>query len=231
MSDNPSENIDRAEDLISKADSLSKEGKRKEAIQNLSKAISFNPTDPSIYMLRGVQYRELGESEKAIDDYSEAIKLDKEKHFSAFLYYCRGLTFERTYKYDKAISDYNCAIEIKSDDIRSYKGRAYCHRKLKHYEEAYKDCRKIIKLSPEDFFSRKERATVILLWLGSGGITGEADMEVAIKLAISDCDIAIKLNPNSGEIYCMRGTALKILSENDLAENDFMKAKNLGYEL
>ena len=67
--------------------------------------------DFEIYYGRGLAYYKMGQYDKAISDYTEAIKL-KPKH--ADIYYSRGLASYKMGQFEEAISDFTEAIKLKS---------------------------------------------------------------------------------------------------------------------
>lgn len=50
------------------------------------------------------------------------------------------------------------------------------------------------------------------------------------KSSLEDCHSALKLNQNEAGIYQLRGLCYKNLGDNEKAESDFAKAKELGLE-
>jgi tetratricopeptide (TPR) repeat protein len=66
------------------------------------------------YYDRGILYIERNDYDKAIEDYSNAIKLDFCHLYAA--YYNRGLAYFRKNLYDAALNDLNTALSLKPDD-------------------------------------------------------------------------------------------------------------------
>ena len=65
-----------------------------------------------------------GETGPAIQDFSQAIKLDPK---NAAALYSRGLTYSNDGQWDRAIQDYDEAIKLNPNDVRalSNRGNAY----------------------------------------------------------------------------------------------------------
>ena len=63
-----------------------------------------------------------GEFDKAIADYTQAIRLDPENDV---LYFNRALAWGRKESFKNAIADFNEAIRLDSDDNLAYNGRAW----------------------------------------------------------------------------------------------------------
>lgn len=64
--------------LLDRADSLSKLGMHKEAIQDLTNVISTEPLYVKTYLLRAYEYETLGQLKNALADYESALSLDKQ---------------------------------------------------------------------------------------------------------------------------------------------------------
>ena len=86
-----------------------------------------------LYNNSGFSYAELGEHEKAIEDYSKAIELNPK---NAAVYNNRGISYRKLEEYKKAIEDYSKAIELEPGDADAYYNRAYSYRKLGEHEKA-----------------------------------------------------------------------------------------------
>src|SRR5919199_4295894 len=69
---------------------------------------------------RGNAYRYRGDTERAIADYSEAIRL---KLDYALVFYNRGDAYANKSKYDHAIADFSEAIRLKPDDASAFNSR------------------------------------------------------------------------------------------------------------
>jgi len=88
------------------------------------------------YYNRGVAYAELGEYDRAIEDYNKAIKLNKEY---AEAYYNRGVAYVVLGKYNRAIEDFNKAIELNLDDAEAYYNRGVAYAELGEHNRARED--------------------------------------------------------------------------------------------
>ena len=108
----------------------------KEYIKLYTVSLTFNPKIVEDYINRGNAYNYISEHDKAIADYSEAIKL---KLNYAKAYYHRGVAYCKNREYDKAIKDYNEVIKREPDYAEAYgaRGEAWLH--LKEWEKARAD--------------------------------------------------------------------------------------------
>ena len=96
---------------------------------------------------RGLAYKSKGQWNRAIADFSEAIRL-KPDFVTAFnnrgnIYYGKG-------QFDRAIKDYDKAIRLKPDLAEAFSNRGNVYRKKGQFDRAIKDYDKAIHLKPED---------------------------------------------------------------------------------
>jgi len=163
------------------------------------------------YSNRGLAYAELGEHDRAIEDYDKAIELNKEY---AEAYYNRGLAYAKLGKYDKAIEDFNKAIELNKEYAKAYNNRGIAYAKQQKYNEAIKDYNEAIELNPdlaEAYYNR--------------GLAYAEQQKY--NEAIKDYDKAIKLNKDYAEAYGNRGFVYARLGKHERAREDMLRAGNL----
>jgi tetratricopeptide (TPR) repeat protein len=82
----------------------------------------------SAFSDRGVIYHEKGDYDRAIADYTEAIRLDP-KYSNAF--YNRGYAYEKKGDYDRAIADYTEAIRLVPGNALAFCDRGRAKRTIK----------------------------------------------------------------------------------------------------
>jgi tetratricopeptide (TPR) repeat protein len=116
---------------------LFEQGQFEEAIEELSAGIRIVPdASATVYAARGFSYCKLGEYEKAIADFDEAIRLDPE-YFTA--YNRRGNLYIVLGDYDRAIEDLNESIRINPQNPEAYAFRALAYTYLYMDEKAQQD--------------------------------------------------------------------------------------------
>jgi tetratricopeptide (TPR) repeat protein len=87
-----------------------------------------NPGMSEEHVERGEEFAKEGQYDKAIREFTEAIRLDPK---NADAYHQRGLAYDQTKDYDKAISDFTEAVRLEageSDHLRA-RGAVYEHKK------------------------------------------------------------------------------------------------------
>jgi tetratricopeptide (TPR) repeat protein len=146
----------------------------------------------ALYDNRGIRYAKKGEADRAIADYSEAIRLDPR---NATAYYNRGKVWRAKGDYDRAIADAGEAIKLTPNDADAWNNRCYA-RALANRElpAALADCNQALQLSPSDVGTLDTRGLVYLR-------LGRFDA------AIADYDAVLKRYPTVPESLYGRGLA------------------------
>lgn len=204
---------EKADEAIDKALALDKRGDFKGALKILNEAIKLYPDNQFVLVNRGNIYNDrLRDYEKAIADYNKTIELNPK--FS-WPYLNRAIAYGRLKRWEEAIVDYGRAIELDANYASAYNGRAwsYCH--IGKFEEALTDANKALELKPNEanFFDTRAGAYVGLK---------------RYEKALADMDKAIKLSPE-GWLYHNRGEIYRLMGDEAKAQDDFAKARKLGY--
>jgi hypothetical protein len=134
-------------------------------IAQYNEAIQRNPGDANAYYMRGVRYDELGDPDKAVADYSEAIRLKDVRAYSN-----RAAAYQKKHEYDKAIADYTAVIEgprgpgpgnilVRAGvDAKAYYGRGTCYDAKGETDKAVADYKEVaqrdLKLLNDDLRKR-----------------------------------------------------------------------------
>ena len=95
---------------------------------------------------RGLAYSNKSEYDKAIKDYTEAIRLDPEL---AMAYGNRGLAYAKKGEYDKSIEDCTVAIRLDSRLPIPYLARSTAYASKGDHDQVIKDCTEAIRLKPD----------------------------------------------------------------------------------
>jgi tetratricopeptide (TPR) repeat protein len=124
-----------------------------QALAFFTRELMQNPT-ATAYNTRGTIWNERGEHDRAIEDFSEAIRLDPEvKQF----YNNRGVAWDDKAHYEEAIDDYDRAIELDPRYSLAFNNRGNAWSALADYSRAIADYSEAIRLDPKDssaFFNR-----------------------------------------------------------------------------
>jgi tetratricopeptide (TPR) repeat protein/S1-C subfamily serine protease len=186
---------------------LTKLQRHAEALVAIRKAIRLAPR-AAFYYHRGYTYSSLQQYEKAISDYTQAIKINS-KFTSA--YSSRGIAYSSLQQYEKAISDYTQAIKINPKDALIYEVRGIAYSSLQQYKKAILDYTQAIKINPKDalaFFKRGANYSSLKQY----------------ENAVLDYTQAIKINPKDTVFYMGRGAAYLPLRQYEKAILDYTQA-------
>lgn len=80
-----------------------------------------------------------GEWQKAVDEYTQAIKCNDKHQQLATFYKNRAAAYLKLERYDNAVNDCDKALEMEPNDPKSLFRRAQAKEGLNRYEEAYRD--------------------------------------------------------------------------------------------
>uniref|UniRef100_A0A8C3U500 Protein unc-45 homolog B n=1 Tax=Catharus ustulatus TaxID=91951 RepID=A0A8C3U500_CATUS len=106
--------------------------------------------DPIQLKEEGNKYFQASDYEKALQSYTQAIKLNKDKALQAVLYRNRAACFLKKEQYAKAASDASRAIDINASDIKALYRRSQALEKLGKLDQAFKDAQKCATLEPHN---------------------------------------------------------------------------------
>jgi tetratricopeptide (TPR) repeat protein len=204
--------------------------------------------DPSgyagAYNNRGSAFNNMGQFDKAVEDYNKAIALNPSygmayrNRGSAYLnigrpnlaiedynrpspgpsaaaYYERGLAFEQYGQTDKAIEDYSSAVELKPSSLQVHVRLGVLYGKSGAFEKAIDEFNRAVTINPEYSLAYSNRGFAYSLM-------GQND------LAIRDLSRAIELDKNDVGSYINRGKVYRKTGRKELAIRDFLKACDMG---
>jgi len=160
---------------------------------------------------RGVSHAEKGEQDKAIADFTEAIRLDPKL---ANAYHNRGKSYAETGEQDKAIVDFTEAIRLDPKDARACYNRGNSYLKKGEYDRAIADYTEVIRLDSKYALAYYNRAL-------SHAEKNEHEE------AIADFTEAIRLDPNEARTYYNRGVSHAQKGEYGKTIADYGKAVRL----
>ncbi|WP_455211927.1 tetratricopeptide repeat protein [Kaarinaea lacus] len=106
------------------------------------------------YWERGIQYGKLGHYDKAVSDYTSAIKINPQLIDA---YIDRAIGFARLEKYSEAYADLNTVLQIQSNNLRAYVTRGSLNFLVGKYQNAAADFKRYLQLNPNDIYR--------MLWL------------------------------------------------------------------
>lgn len=164
---------------------------------------------------KGKTFLDNKEFDKAISEYSSAIKLNPNSIDS---YTGRGEAYAKKDEYDRALEDFSKAISLdaKNTAALTYRADIYCQIK-QDYGSAFDDFGAVEKINPNFDFLYEKR-----------GFCNES-LKYYNK-AVDDYDKALSLDPEEGWTYFRRGVVHLFLEQDEKAVADFTEVIRLTPE-
>jgi tetratricopeptide (TPR) repeat protein/S1-C subfamily serine protease len=186
----------------------------KEAAAAINKAIELSPR-AAFYLNRGIVRNELGDKQGAIDDYTQAIKINPNY---AQAYNNRGVARNELGDKQGAIDDYTQAIKINPNLALAYYNRGNVRDDLGDKQGAIDDFNQAIKINPN----------YAKAYYNRGIVRNELGDKQG---AIDDYTQAIKINPNYANAYYNRGIVRNELGDKQGAIDDYTQAIKINPNL
>ena len=102
------------------------------------------------FVSRGTAYYQKGAFDRAISDFTEAIRLDPK---NAVAFGIRGRAYSKKRNVGEAIADYTEAIRLNPKDDSAFYFRGEAYRQKADYDRAIADYTEAIRLNPKDVFA------------------------------------------------------------------------------
>lgn len=166
---------------------------------------SYGQEDARTCTARGDDHAESGDLNRAIADYTEAIKLDPRY---APAYSRRASAWVKKHEYRRAIADYTAAIQLEPDQPATYLLRGSAWSRQGDHAPAMADFDQAIRLAPNDAGAYIARAS-------------EWEKDLKAEQALADYQRAIALDPRSIPAYEGRGRIWRKGGENEKVVANF----------
>lgn len=96
-----------------------------------------------VYNHRGMAYFAMGNQQRALKDFSNAIKYDPTNHRG---YANRGLCYRVLKKPERSLEDFDRALSLNPNHPDGFFGRAQTHFDLQQYDQAREDCERALNI-------------------------------------------------------------------------------------
>jgi tetratricopeptide (TPR) repeat protein len=168
------------------------------AISKLNEAIKVLPDSPELYSARARVWRKKRQYDKALVDFSEAIRLGG----GADVFEDRGGVWFQKGDYKRAIADFDTAIRKGNEEFSVFGNRGLAYMKLEMWDNAYADAKEAIRRNPQWATGYVMRSNIEL-------------MNGRTNLALADLDAFICLDSKSWRAYSI---SAKLRSTSEDAE-------------
>ncbi|OAI45328.1 hypothetical protein AYO44_02685 [Planctomycetaceae bacterium SCGC AG-212-F19] len=189
------------------------------AVALLDKALQREPNDGAAVLLRGRAQQARGELDKAIADYTNALRFPAQQRGET--YRLRGLALLAKQQPDAALKDLSAAIDLDRRDAAALAGRAEANLALKKYDAAIADARNAEEI---DNGLRLDRILV-------QAYAGRGLLQIGQKQypqAVATFSEAIALDPKGEALRMRRGDAYRGQEEFARAIDDYLAAWRLN---
>lgn len=184
-------------------------GNYAEAVRDLQEALRIYPYNAATHLNLGISYGRQGNYESAILSFNRAIELDPG---DPKVHRFRGDALKVSGEYARAIADYQSLLKLDPTDIQAYIEIGICFNLLGQFDRAITVLDKAIELDRTGNAKAYYNRALSRLSLGS------------YREAISDFDMAIRINPRDSDAYSSRGGAYGKLGDAEQAIKDFDEA-------
>jgi len=184
---------------------------QEEGVAYFTSVIRDSAGDASAYNSRAAVFRRLGEFDRAVKDFSEAIRLDPTQ--TTYWGNRASLWIEKR-EHGNAIRDYNEVLRLSPGNLAALNGRGIAWARKGSPDQAIADYTEAIRLSPASAFLLRNR-----------GLSWTAKKEY--DKAVADFSEAIRLDPKFAQAWGDRGHARARKKDLDGAMKDFDEALRL----
>ncbi len=162
--------------------------KHNESLNLLNVVVAANPNRSDAYFFKGMNYKEMGDTSRAIAAFQKSLEIDA-------VYYDAAIQLGQilTEKGDKSALEYlNAAIRMQKTNTEGYFARGYYFQRIGMFQKALLDYRKVIDLDPSND----------LAYYNVGCINYDVKQ---YKEAMRAFNICIEMNNRNYPAYYMRG--------------------------
>ena len=157
------------------------------SLKDANRAIDLDEKDPDLFDNRAIIYWHMAEYQKAICDFEKALRYDSQNPDT---YYNLGLLNDILGNLETAVAKYTLAIEYEKGFESAYELRGRDLYKLKKYDVALKDFRKVLSLNSKNLIAKHYIKKLI--------VKNKYDpLNESNVLAAMDCVNCDNLNPKS----------------------------------
>jgi tetratricopeptide (TPR) repeat protein len=187
-----------------------------ESMRTIDRILQINPREPEAFFMFGMNFKEMGDTSRAINSFQEVVEIDPDIT-DAWILLGQLHAAKNTGLADAA---FQSAIETAPNDPTTYHAKADYLRdqgRLSEAIAAYREAARVERQYDEAYFN----AGLLLMELDS------------VQEAYREFNIALEVNPINIQAYFFRGYAAELLGNTEQARRDYEHALRLApdYEL
>jgi tetratricopeptide (TPR) repeat protein len=198
---------------LARGRALMREGKFREAMPVLNRAVEADAGNADAFSMRGVAHFELKEYANAGLDYEQAIKLKPDYYRP---YYNRALLRTAQNDLSGALADYSTAIRLAPDSAETYLNRGQLFAAQNQPQPALTDFNRAIQLAPNNALALYNRGNLKF-------------QQKDLPGAVADFQRAVAADSQFGKAFYGLGIALVLQNERETACLNLKQAQKLGY--
>ena len=182
-----------------------------DAISSLTRVLNQGMESASIYLLRGIFYRNMDRYDDAVRDYTRALGFDV-NNIRAYIE--RGQSYLTLDKYKEALADFERAVRIDPNHAEAYAYLAHAYKRLDLYHEALENIQLALEFGYKGTRPYRDRGDIYMY----------ARM---YKESLESIDFALEIEPDDADLHLYRGRVLERMKRNEDALNSYNRVVEL----
>ncbi len=180
----------------------------KKSFGYLDEALKLDPTNARAFFIKGMAYKEMGDTAKAVRSMQQAVD-NNQGYYEAYMQL--GLLY--TAKHNPLAVDYfNNALNIDPKSVETYYALAMFYQENEEYNKAIETYTMLLKIDPKNKFAHYNLGYIHLVYLR------------VYDVAIQHFTDAINCDKNYAEAWYNRGYCYELLGDIMNAKKDYQQA-------
>lgn len=142
----PSEENEKARELMEEGLRLSEQKKRAEALEAFGRALALSPRYGDAYIAMGDTYMDMGKYEEGFKAYGQAASVEPSNPYA---HYSLGAAYNDMAQYGDAFKHFVQAIRLDPNFAEAHYGIGYAYLKLENFKDALVYLRRAVQLQPD----------------------------------------------------------------------------------